>query len=58
MTITHESMMTLTAPMPMKQIVINGEVYLERYFAHTLPAGTQLVHRYAETQRRSKSTSI
>ena len=47
MIITHESMMALTADMPMKQIVINGEVYLERYFAHTLPAGTQVwYHRF------------
>ena len=47
MNITHESMMTLTAEMPMKEIVINGEVYLQRYFAHQLADGTQVwYHRF------------
>lgn len=47
MTITHESMMTLTAEMPMKTIQINGENYLQRYFAHQLADGTQVwYHRF------------
>jgi hypothetical protein len=45
--ITHESMMALTAQMPMKEIIINGEVYLQRYFAHQLADGTQVwYHRF------------
>ena len=47
MNITHESMMALTAKMPMKEIIINGEVYLQRYFAHQLADGTQVwYHRF------------
>lgn len=47
MTITHEHMMALTANMPMKCIEINGEPYLERYFAHMLADGTQVwYHRF------------
>jgi len=47
MNLTHESMMSLTADMPMKEIVINGDAYLQRYFAHTLADGTQLwYHRF------------
>jgi len=47
MNINHESMMALTADMPMKEIVINGEVYLQRYFAHKLVDGTQVwYHRF------------
>ena len=47
MSITHESMMALTAHMPMKTIEINGDPYLERYFAHMLADGTQIwYHRF------------
>lgn len=47
MNITHESMMALTADMPMKTIEINGEAYLQRYFAHQLADGTQVwYHRF------------
>lgn len=47
MTTTHEHMMALTASMPMKCIEINGEPYLERYFAHMLADGTQVwYHRF------------
>jgi hypothetical protein len=47
MNITHESMMALTADMPMKTIIVNGEVYLQRYFAHQLADGTQVwYHRF------------
>ena len=47
MTITHEHMMALTANMPMKCIEINGEPYLERYFAHMLADGAQVwYHRF------------
>ena len=47
MNATHESMMTLTADMPMKEIVINGGAYLQRYFAHSLADGTQVwYHRF------------
>lgn len=47
MNITHESMMALTADMPCKTIEINGEKYLERYFAHQLADGTQVwYHRF------------
>ena len=38
--ISHETMMALTADMPMKEIVINGGAYLQRYFAHSLADGT------------------
>lgn len=47
MNITHDSMMALTADMPCKTIEINGEKYLERYFAHQLADGTQVwYHRF------------
>src|SRR5690554_2304453 len=47
MSITHESMMALTADMPMKTIEVNGESYLERYFAHSLADGAQVwYHRF------------
>ena len=43
----HGQMMALTADMPMKTIEINGEPYLERYFAHELADGTQVwYHRF------------
>ena len=47
MNVTHKSMMALTADMPMKEFVINRDVYLQRYFAHTLADGTQVwYHRF------------
>jgi hypothetical protein len=47
MNITHEFMMALTVEMPMKEIIVNGEVYLQRYFAHKLADGTQVwYHRF------------
>ena len=42
MTITHEHMMALTANMPMKCIEINGEPYLERYFAQPFDSAAAL----------------
>lgn len=39
--------MAMTADMPMKTIVVNGEEYLQRYFAHMLADGTQVwYHRF------------
>ena len=47
MSVTHESMMALTADMPMQEINSNGKVYLQRYLAHMLPDGTQVwYHRF------------
>ena len=47
MIINHEAMMALTADMPMKEIVINGEAYLQRHFAETRINGTQVwYHRF------------
>lgn len=47
MTITNQSMLDLTASMPMKQIDIDGEPYLQRYYAGTFASGEDLwLHRF------------
>jgi hypothetical protein len=43
----HETLMTMTANMPMKTIVVNGEPYMERYFAGYTQGGNQhWLHRF------------
>jgi len=68
MNITHESMMSLTAQMPMREIVVNNELYLQRHFAAQLADGTQVwYHRFLRNDAerhlhshpwRSKSTIL
>jgi hypothetical protein len=43
----HDFLMQITKPMPMKIIVIEGQDYLERYFAYKKTDGTQYwLHRF------------
>lgn len=46
MNITNEFLMELTKEMPMKQIPINGEPYLQRYFAQELNHIDIWIHRF------------
>lgn len=43
----HELLLQITAAMPMKTIEVNGQPYLERYFAgHTDNGGQHWLHRF------------
>jgi|SRR3990167_704353 len=43
----HEILMAMTAQMPMKEIIINGEPYLQRYFVNESENGGQWwMHRF------------